>query len=129
MPSLAKLDPDIVLYHASPRINQASIGDHGVDPVYSQGKTARSWWTRQGMIFWALSHAACKRELLVCAFDIWRAVVPRAKVHGTRWPGVYYSYFVIRPESCWAADLVLTQPELLIHDNMYSGDVLIAPYE
>jgi len=55
----------VIVYHVTPRANEAAIMKRGIDPVFSRGKQQLSWFVAPNRIAWAIAHCSARHHIPV----------------------------------------------------------------
>lgn len=88
-----------VLYHVTTDDRLEGIQDRGVDPAYSEGKRAVSWYVADRQTVWACLHVAQRRNvrpdrLAVCVVNL-----PDDLVKRTCWKDVFTCNHALIPSN------------------------------
>lgn len=80
-----------ILYHVTPTANRMSILNIGIQPSFSTGKRAVSWFVTPSALDWALAHISEKRKIAVSELTVFLVHVSLQEMTRTRWKNVYVS--------------------------------------
>lgn len=77
------------LYHVTTDDRLESISFKGVDPEYSEGARAVSWYVNDKGVVWACLHVAERRRITPDRMIVCVVNVPEDSLKRTRWNGVF----------------------------------------
>lgn len=86
-----------ILYHVTLKRHARSIGTLGINPVFSKGARAASWWVAENRLNWSINHVATRHKVSPDELTIYAASFHHKQVKKFRLSGIFYCTTVVRP--------------------------------